>query len=74
MDAQHQHHQFDGFADIGTTVQLRSERCAKDKTEPRVYTISVTCGNPDSGSSSNPTTVDLNVTVPHDKKHAEKVD
>jgi hypothetical protein len=59
---------------IGTTVQVRSERCAKDKTEPRIYTISVTCGNPDSGSSSNPTTVDLNVTVPHDKQHAEKVD
>ena len=59
---------------IGTTVQLRSERCAKDKTEPRVYTINVTCGNPDAGSSSNPTTVDLNVTVPHDKAHAEKVD
>jgi hypothetical protein len=59
---------------IGTTVQVRSERCAKDKTEPRIYTISVTCGNPDAGSSSNPTTVDLNVTVPHDKAHAEKVD
>lgn len=59
---------------IGTTVQVRSERCAKDKTEPRIYTISVSCSNPDSGSSSNPTTVDLNVTVPHDKQHAVKVD
>jgi len=59
---------------VGTTVQIRGERCAKDKTEPRVYTISVSCGNPDSGSSSNPTTVDLNVTVPHDKKQAAKVD
>jgi len=59
---------------IGTTVQVRSERCAKDKAEPRIYTINVTCGNPDAGSSSNPTTVDLNVTVPHDKAHAEQVD
>jgi hypothetical protein len=59
---------------IGTTVQVRSERCSKDKTEPRIYTITVTCGDPDSDSSSNPTTVDLNVTVPHDKAHAEKVD
>jgi len=60
---------------IGTTVQVRSERCAQDKTEPRIYTINVTCGgDSDSGSSSNPTTVDLNVAVPHDKQHAEKVD
>ena len=59
---------------IGTTVRVRSERCAKDSTEPRIYTINVTCGNPDAGSSSNPTTVDLNVMVPHDKAHAEKVD
>jgi hypothetical protein len=59
---------------IGTSVQVRSERCAGDKTEPRIYTISVTCGNPDAGSSSNPTTVDLNVTVPHDKAQAKKVD
>jgi hypothetical protein len=58
----------------GTTVQVRAERCAKDKTEPRVYTINVTCGNPDDDSSSNPITVDLNVTVPHDKKQAAKVD
>ena len=59
---------------IGTTVQVRAERCAQDTAEPRIYTISVTCGNSDSGSSSNATTVDLNVTVPHDKQHAEKVD
>jgi hypothetical protein len=59
---------------IGTTVQVRSERCSKDKTAPRIYTISVTCGDADSGSTSNPTTVDLNVTVPHDRAHAEKVD
>lgn len=59
---------------IGTMLQVRAERCAQDKTEPRIYTISVTCSNSDSGGSSNPTTVDLNVTVPHDKAHAEKVD
>jgi len=59
---------------IGTTVQVRAERCAQDTAEPRIYTISVTCGNSDSGSSSNATTVDLNVTVPHDQQHAEKVD
>ena len=59
---------------IGTTVQVRAERCANDKTEPRVYTINVTCGNPDNGGSSKPTTVDLNVTVPHDKTQAAKVD
>ena len=59
---------------IGTTVQVRSERCSRDKTEPRIYTISVTCGDADSDRTSNPTTVDLNVTVAHDKAHAEKVD
>ncbi|HKF30150.1 MAG TPA: hypothetical protein VKB29_12985 [Candidatus Binataceae bacterium] len=59
---------------IGTMVQVRAERCAKDETDPRIYKINVTCGNPDAGSSSKPTTVDLNVTVPHDKAHAEKVD
>ena len=59
---------------IGTTVQVRAERCAKDMTEARSYTINVTCGNPDSGSSSKPTTIELNVTVPHDQQHAEKVD
>ena len=59
---------------IGAMVQVRAERCAQDKSEPRIYTISVTCGNSDGSSSSNPATVDLNVTVPHDKGHAEKVD
>jgi hypothetical protein len=55
---------------IGTTVQIRGERCGKDDS-PRVYTINVTCGDTDPGS--NPTTVDLTVIVPHDKRHAEKV-
>jgi len=59
---------------VGTTLQVRAERCAKDTSEPRIYTINVTCGNPDAGSSSNPTTIDLSVTVPHDKAHAEKVE
>jgi len=59
---------------IGTTVQVRGERCAHDTTEPRIYAINVTCADPDSPNGSNPTTVDLNVTVPHDRHHAEKVD
>jgi hypothetical protein len=57
---------------IGTTVQLRGERCKKNHNPPgRVYTINVTCGDPDAGE--NPTTVDLTVTVPHDRRHAQKV-
>lgn len=60
-------------ATIATTLQVRGERCGKDKSEGRIYTINVTCGDGDSGTTSNPTTVDLNVTVPHDRGHAEKV-
>ncbi len=56
---------------IGTMVQVRAERCAKDGA--RVYTITVTCGDPDSDTTSNPTTVPLTVTVPHDRHHAQKV-
>ena len=55
------------------TVTVESRGFAKDKTEPRIYTISVTCGSPDASSSSNPTTVDLNVTVPHDKRTLKKL-
>jgi hypothetical protein len=58
---------------IGTTVEVRGERCAQDKTEARIYTINLTCGDSDTGSSSIPSTVDLNVTVPHDKQHAKKL-
>jgi hypothetical protein len=59
-------------ANIGTTAQIRGERCGRDNND-RIYDINVTCGDPDAGSSSNPTTVDLNVTVPHDRGHAHKV-
>ena len=56
---------------IGAQVQVRGERCGKEDMA-RIYDINVTCGDPDAGNSSNPTTIDLSVTVPHDKHHAEK--
>jgi hypothetical protein len=49
---------------VSTSVQVRAERCAKDKTA-RVYTIDVTCS--DEGTTD---AVQLFVTVSHDKgKH-----
>jgi hypothetical protein len=52
---------------IATTAFVRAERCGKIK-QPRTYTISVTCT-----SGANPNTIELPVTVPHDKRHANKV-
>lgn len=46
---------------VTTSVQVRAERCAKDKT-PRLYTIDVTCS--DEGATDD---VQLFVTVGHDK-------
>jgi hypothetical protein len=49
---------------VTTSVQVRAERCAKDKTA-RIYTIDVTCS--DEGGTDD---VQLFVTVSHDKgKH-----
>ncbi|GEM_PF-2610532 len=58
---------------ITATPWVRAERCARDKSEPRIYSITVSCGDPDSNNTQNPTTVALTVTVPHDRRHAEKV-
>ncbi len=48
---------------IGTTVQLRRERCGKEGD--RVYDIAISCT--DEGTSSG---ADLLVTVPHDRRHS----
>jgi len=53
---------------IGTSAFVRAERCAKVK-QARIYTINVTCT-----SGKNGNTAPLTITVPHDKRHAEKVD
>lgn len=54
----------DNVDPVPTSVQVRAERCAKDKTA-RVYTIDVTCS--DEGATDD---VQLFVTVSHDKgKH-----
>jgi hypothetical protein len=49
---------------VTTSVQVRAERCAKDKSGPRVYTIDVTCT--DEGATDD---VQLFVTVSHDNRH-----
>lgn len=51
----------DDVDEVTTSVHLRAERCAKDKT-PRLYTIDVTCS--DEGTTDS---VQLFVTVGHDK-------
>ena len=49
---------------VTTSVQVRAERCAKDKSGPRVYTIDVTCS--DEGATDD---VQLFVTVSHNHGH-----
>lgn len=51
----------DDTATVSTSVDVRAERCARDKT-PRLYTIDVSCS--DEGTTDD---VQLFVTVRHDK-------